>query len=199
MRQRKEISMKKQSFFRIISVILALVFVLSVAGYSTEVNAKSKKKKVTTKCCTNNSSYAKDHAPAVKKGSSTVTCKGNNRDNFYVKFTAPETKTYTITVSNVRNSKDKNFINGHFNVHKLQNNYLSSQVLKTQNGKTMTFKIGNKKWCNSWGNPEKKKADRYRTSRYAKIKLQQGDTIYISTYFVVDGNKGTTKYDLSIK
>ena len=197
--ERKDVIMKKKSIFRIISVILALVFVFTVAGNSTEVNAKSKTKKVTTKCCPSSDRLeAVSKAPAVKKGKNVVTCKGNNRYDFYVKFTAPETKTYTITLSNVRNSKDKNEINGHFYIKKTGTSYVVNETVKTQNGKTQTLRVGNKKWCNTWTNHEKK-VDRYRTSRYAKLKLQQGETIYVATYFVVDNNKGTTKYDLSIK
>ena len=182
---------------RILAFILALLIFSSISNI--DIYAASTRK-VTTTANSYNDSKSSKKAPKIKKGKTIVTNKGNQSKTYVVKFTAPKTKTYKISLSNVRNSKDKDGINGHFYISKLNEyGYYNHLKLKTNGGKSSIFQIGDKQWCSSWGHPEKKKVDGYYANRYINVKLKKGETIYISTFFVTDKDAGNTKYDINIK
>ena len=162
---------------RILAFILALLIFSSVSNI--DIYAASTRK-VTTTANSYNDSKSSKKAPKIKKGKTIVTNKGN------------QSKTYVV--------KDKDGINGHFYISKLNEyGYYNHLKLKTNGGKSSIFQIGDKQWCSSWGHPEKKKVDGYYANRYINVKLKKGETIYISTFFVTNKDAGNTKYDINIK
>ena len=180
-------------------LLMALALVLCVAAFvpaTASVQAEAKTKKVTA-----NKNYKK--APALKKGITykikaiTYKTKQYYTEGTYVKFTAPATGTYKITINNITSvpkAKDgKDILYGHFYISKLYSpKYLYTEKVKTQGGKAYSLPTTTK-YCY-----KKTKISSYTSlpSRYAKIKLKKGETIYMKHIFSNDSKKCT--YNLKI-
>ncbi len=134
-------------------------------------------------------------APKIKKkGTYNINDKTNNG---YIRFVAPKTGTYTITVYNVRDWKKKTTTShnlGQYYVYKKNRNWLERQELKTNYGKSNVFWIGTK-YTQRFKDTSKKTVDGYLYSRYVKIKLKKGETIYMNSYWT----GGKHQYTLKIK
>ena len=180
---------------KIISFILAVV-ILGTAVFGTYTDAEAAGKKVTTSA----DDYKRwKKAPAVKKGTTTVTMKV---DNGTVKFVAPKTKTYKITVSNFVCPKDKNCeLNGYFKIRKLIDlddySFLDTMKVVTEGGKNTTLWVANAAFLKDYdeGSSVPKKMH-IMTSRTATVKLKKGQVIYISGSFSKTKN---VSYKLKIK
>lgn len=138
-------------------------------------------------------------APKIKKrGTYNINVNGSRG---FIKFKAPKKGTYTITVYNTRDwGKTSAATNGfgHYWISKYTKNeyYPTLQYLKTNYGKSTTFRISSKWWYKRFGKPEGKTVDAHLYSRYVKIKLKKGETIFIGADWGW-GNK--FKYTLKIK
>lgn len=120
--------------------------------------------------------------PIIKKRG-TYNINVNGRGG-YIKFKAPKKGTYTITVYNTRDWGKTSATTNGFGYYKISKKikneyYLRLQNLKTNYGKTTTFRIASKWWYNRFGKSIGKTEDARLYSRYAKIKLKKGETIFI--------------------
>lgn len=179
----------KKSMKKIISVLLIAVILTSVAmsdAASIDVQAAKKVKTTVTE-----NKYKK--SPKVKKGTTTVTAK----KRCFVKFKVPKTKTYTFTVSNLYNVEDKSDpICGDFSIYKLEyGKIFTSQTVKTQGGKVSSAPIASSSYLKDWDQSDVEGKYKYRTSRYAKIKLKKGETVYVTAFFTCK----KASYTLKIK
>ena len=129
-----------------------------------------------------NASLGYGKAPTIKKRD-TYNINVNGTRGF-VKFKVPKKGTYTVTVYNARDwGKTSASTNG-FGYYFISKNskydvYPTLQYLKTNYGKTTTFAIASKWWYKRFGKPEGKSPYAHLYSRYAKIKLKKGETIFI--------------------
>lgn len=169
---------------RIAAGLLALTLAFAIAAPAATVDV-SAVRKVTAK----SDNYKK--AAKVKKGVTKVTVA--NSSNPYIKFTAPKTKTYTLTfykVNAVRKAdRKRNSVNGYLSIGKLSgyySKYVSTQEVKTNYGKATSLQLCSRTFYKSWYRSSynsKKKPDSYLLKRFAKVKINKGETIYISGYF----------------
>ena len=166
-------------------LLMALALVLCVAAFvpaTASVQAEAKTKKVTA-----NKNYKK--APALKLG---ITYKVTEKVNHsMVKFTAPKNGTYKVTISNiatfpkVKGRTDHNL--GNLYIRKLYNGkYPMSQTVKTQGGRYSCLFTATKDSYNDYEKGRKVTTGTYLASRYGKIKLKKGETIYME-YFYTGG------------
>lgn len=169
---------------RIAAGLLALTLAFSIAAPAATVDV-SAVRKVTAK----SDNYKK--APKIKKGVTKVTIK--NTSFPYVKFTAPKTKTYTLTFYKInavtKADRKRNSVNGFLQIGKLEgmySPYVSTQTVRTNYGKTGYLRLCSKSFYKSWyriDGTKKKKPDSYLMKRFAKVKIQKGESIYISGSF----------------
>ena len=171
-------------------LLMALALVLCVAAFvpaTASVQAEAKTKKVTA-----NKNYKK--APALKLG---TTYKVNSRNNMLVKFTAPKTGTYKVTISNiatypkVKGRADHNLGNLYIRKPSSYGSYLMSQTVKTQGGRCSYLSTATKDSYNDFYKGRKVTTDTYLASRYGKIKLKKGETIYMDYSYTGKGGKCT--------
>ena len=179
----------KKLIRKVISILLIAVIFASVAmsdAASIEVQAAKKVKTTVTE-----NKYKK--SPMVKTGTTTITSK----KRCFVKFKAPKTKTYTFTVSNVYNTSDKSDpICGDFSIYKLEyGKIFTSQTVTTQGGKVCNANVASSTYLKGEDQSGVSGKNKYRTSRYAKIKLKKGETVYVRTFFTCD----KCTYTLKIK
>ena len=133
-----------------------------------------------------------------KKGTYRVVSKMNLRKDDYIRFTAPKTGKYTLTFSDFRSKKYKSAemqLGSVYIQKKSPHDTLLFQKIKTKGGKSSILRICSKQWYNRYIKGKKVKASTELYSRYAKISLKKGETIYISTYWT----GGKHSYSLKIK
>ena len=171
--------MKKSLWGRLFALLAVLMLALSVA---TPAYAA---KKATIKSANFNTRRAPvaKRATKVTKGTYKLTIAGGKG---YAKFTAPATKTYTFNVSNVKDSNRGS--NGYWYImtsHGYSSSkYIGQTEVKTQGGKTTTMWMTVNGYKSSGTGTSKNLA-----SRYAKIKLKKGETVFVYFSFL---NKKTT-------
>ena len=180
----------KKSKKGIKKLLMALALVLCVAAFvpaTASVQAEAKTKKVTA-----NKNYKK--APALKLG---ITYKVNSKNNTLVKFKAPKTGTYKVTISNiatypkVKGRADHNLGNLYIRKPSSYGSYLMSQTVKTQGGKYRCLFTATKDSYNDFYKGRKVTTGTYLASRYGKIKLKKGETIYMDYFYTGKGGKCT--------
>lgn len=179
---------KKRTLFQKLSTAMIfslLTALLVLTAMPVSVQAASAKK---VNAVTN---YKK--APALKVGMNKVTAKKNDS---YVKFTAKKTGTYTFTISNIATIKpnDPDMNLGNLYIKKMQYNYLSSQKVKTNGGSNSCLFTATKYSYEHYHKTKKPKTSSYLATRYGKIKLNAGETVYLQYYYT--GKKCT--YNLKV-
>ena len=171
-------------------LLMALALVLCVAAFvpaTASVQAEAKTKTVTA-------NKKQKKAPALKLGK---TYKVNSKNNTLVKFTAPKTGTYKVTISNIATSpkvkSGADYELGNLFIQKKSSSgrYLISQTVKTQGGKYSNLKMATKDSYNHNYKGKKVTVNTYLASRYGKIKLEKGETIYMEYYYTGIGGKCT--------
>ena len=171
-------------------LLMALALVLCVAAFvpaTAGVQAEAKTKKVTA-----NKNYKK--APALKLG---ITYKVNSKNNTLVKFTAPKNGTYKVTISNiatfpkVKGRTDHNLGSLYIRKPSSYGSYPMSQTVKTQGGRCSYLSTATKDSYNDFYKGRKVTTDTYLASRYGKIKLKKGETIYMDYSYTGKGGKCT--------
>lgn len=171
------------------TLLTAMTITLVIPAAAPKVSAKTKTISVKTK------DYNK--AKSLKKGKNLVKYK---KANGYYKFTAPSAKTYKFVFSNVnalrKGDRRRNYVNGYMGFHRLdQYGYLTSEKVPTNGGTTYSLQIGSRKFVRSYNRYSTlPTVDRYRTSRYGKVYLNKGESIYISGFFA-----GVKKSNASFK
>lgn len=177
-------------------LLMALALVLCVAAFvpaTASVQAEAKTKTVTA-----NKNYKK--APALKKGV-TYKVKVNSKSKTYLKFTAPASGTYKVTISNIASApkvKDgHDILYGGLYLRKKSeySNYLFTQKIKTKGGSEYILNTTTQ-YCYSLSGKKKVTAYTSLPSRYGKIKLKKGETIYLEYMFSNKSKKCT--YNLKI-
>ena len=135
-----------------------------------------------------------------KKGTYRVISKStNSKKNDYIRFTAPKKGTYTLTFSDFRNLKnysDAELRLGYVYIEKKDKHGIYCyQNVKSQGGKITMLNVCSKVWYNAYikGKKITKRSELY--SRYAKISLKKGETIYIESFWT----GGPHSYSLKIK
>ena len=179
-------------------LLMALALVLCVAAFvpaTASVQAEAKTKSIKA-----NTNYEKNYkkSPAVKLG---VTYKVSSKKNrSAVKFTAPKAGTYKVTISNVasapkaKDGVDIMHCNAYINKPAYSGRYLFPERVITQGGKSSVLWITTNYCYNKYYKGKKVKTSSYLASRYGKIKLKKGETIYIS--FSCTSKKNT--YNLKV-
>ena len=176
--------MKKIVISKLLSSLLVLIIVLTVIlSDPMSFDAEAANKKVTSSVCNHKKASKYNKAPSIRVGTTKVLLK---KKNALVKFKATENKTYTFTVSNLYDPKDSdNYVCGHFYVmRRISENsqYISGTECKTQGGKATSFNIAGKSFLDGWKQKKVLKKNRYRLSRYAKVSLEAGETVYIEVH-----------------
>lgn len=131
----------------------------------------------------------------LKKGTTTVKM-SDGKDVYgsyhgYAKFKAAKTKTYTFTFSNLKNEKHPGS-SGYvqiFVTDKQGKKWVTWKKVSSQGGKVTNLNVGESKSKNSGS-----KKNAYLTSRYAKLKIKKGDTVYLFFSFI-----NGSKLDVKIK
>lgn len=179
-------------------LLMALALVLCVAAFvpaTASVQAEAKTKSIKA-----NTNYEKNYkkSPAVKLG---VTYKvSSQKKRSAVKFTAPKAGTYKVTISNVasapkaKDGVDIMYGTAHINKPSSSGRYLFLEKIKTQGGKSYSLCMTTNYCYNKSGKGKKVEIYSSLASRYGKIKLKKGETIYIS--FSCTSKKNT--YNLKI-
>ena len=159
---------------RSVALLLTMIMVLTLT--SVPAFAKTKTIKMKGAAYTSRTADMSRSAKTVKKG--TYILKTSKKKGGFLKFTATKTKTYTFTISHY--STNKSYCNGYWYImtqSKYSPDYYYSTEVKTQGGKTSSLYICSK------SNTSGKKVHRFLKSRYGKIKLQKGQTVYIYLYY----------------
>lgn len=171
--------MKKSLWMRLAAAFAVLVLALAMA--TPAYAAKS----VTIKNASFNTRRApvKKRATKVKRGTYKVKIASGKG---YAKFTARKTKTYKFTLSNVKDANNGN--NGYWYImtsHDYSSSkYIGQTRVSTQGGKTTTM------WMTVNGHKSSGTGtSKSLPSRYAKIKLKKGETVFVYFSF---WNKNTT-------
>ena len=128
-----------------------------------------------------------------KKGNYKVVCKCKTN---MIRFTAPKNRTYTFTFYNFRNLNKKLSDNedyGHVMLQKMDKQGFYFWQAKTNGGKWFSLHMASKKVYNKYFRGKKVTKDSYLCSRYAKVKLRKGETLYI------DSDWTTSKYQYTMK
>ena len=183
---------------RLLKGITVLIFacflgiaVISVAGQAA---TKAVTKKIRYSDFTLSKSSMKKPAN-LKKGKSTLKL-GNYKEGSYVgyhgyaKFKAPKTKKYTLTFSNLQdpNSESGSGYVQTFITDKKFKKGVTYKKVSTQGGKNSNLNIGEKESLTD------QKKTSYLTSRYGKLKLKKGETLYLFVSFMQG-----SKLDVDIK
>lgn len=185
--------MKKENIFRRIALALSFALALTLltpAVAPTTVSAATRK-------VTGNTNYKK--APAVKVGTTKVTCK---KQDTYVKFTAPKAATYQISIYNITTLNkpssytDYNLANFYIRQKNSSGSYLSSMKVKTQGGKTDWLRMATPTSYERFYKGTKVKVSTYLQKRTVTLKLKKGQVIYVNNNYFT-GGKST--YYLQIK
>ncbi|MBR1691685.1 MAG: hypothetical protein IJ711_02800 [Lachnospiraceae bacterium] len=179
---------KKQSVFRrLTTALLCSMLAAALVFTVTPISAQAAAKKVTA-----STNYKK--APKLKVGTNKVTAKKNSA---YVKFTAAKAGTYTFTMSDVATipAKKPDHNLGHFTIRKDTGYYLSAQKVSTNGGKETYLEMATKDSYNDYYKGQKVKKNSYLASRYGKLKLKKGETVYIQ-YFHTGGK---CSYTMKVK
>ena len=160
-----------------------LIFISALFSDSLSIEVEASNKVVTSSVTDHKKVSKYNKAPSIRVGTTKVLLK---KKNALVKFKATETKTYTFTVSNLYDPKDcDNYVCGHFYVmRRISENsqYISGTECKTQGGKATSFNIAGKSFLDGWKQKKVLKKNRYRLSRYAKVSLEAGETVYIEVH-----------------
>jgi len=178
---------KQLSFRKLMTTVIFSVFVAAFAFSVSPVSAQAATKKVSA-----TTNYKK--APKLKVGTNKVTAKKNNS---YVKFTAPKTGTYTFTISNIATIKGRNPDTnlGNLYIEKMSGSYLSTQRVSTNGGKNTVLWTATKDSYNRYYKGKKVTKDTYLATRYGKLKLKKGETVWLEYYYT--GTRCT--YTLKVK
>ena len=156
---------------RIATAVLTLVLIFGVAV----LPAKAATTKVKNQDFTLTKSKIKK--PTEVKAGIKYKLKFGSMGKGYVKFKAPKKKEYTFNFSKYKVSEGS-YVAGYANVlveQKYANNTLERTKVKTQGGKAYNININTKESADSGGDLK----TRYIPSRYAKIKLKKGQTVYV--------------------
>lgn len=179
---------------KIIGTALSIAVAASLAGpFVIPVNAATRT--VSTKAT------KIQKAPAVKKGRSVVKIKKNFS---FIRFKAPKTKTYRFTFSNLnalrKADRRRNSANGSVYLGFAKYGIAIAKPVKTNYGTASYLEFASKNFCKSFYRhiARKKKPTEYFTSRYAKIKLYKGQTVYVYHFFAGVKNSNVS-YNLTIK
>ena len=116
----------------------------------------------------------------------------------YIRFTAPKTAKYTLTFSNFRKLSGYTPSERHLGsvyIYKNTKYGRSMQRVKTNGGKSSVLNMCSKAWYNTYTKGRKIKAASDLHTRYAKISLKKGETIYIKSFWT----GGKHSYSLKIK
>lgn len=185
--------MKKENIFRRIALALSFALALTLltpAVAPTTVSAATRK-------VTGNTNYKK--APAVKVGTTKVTCK---KQNTYVKFTAPKAATYQISIYNITSlNKPSSYQDyGHANFYIRQKSSSSStpsrMKVKTQGGKTDWLRMASPACYDSFYKGSKVTVDSSLKKRTVTLKMKKGQVIYVNNGHYTAGK---STYYLQIK
>lgn len=133
-----------------------------------------------------------------KKGTYRVLSKTKINKDDYIRFTAPKTGKYTLTFSDFRNLSGYTPAERHLGsvyIYKNSKYGLSMQKVKTNGGKRSILSICSKAWYNTYTKGKKVTTYSDLHTRYAKISLKKGETIYIKTFWT----GGKHSYSLKIK
>jgi hypothetical protein len=131
----------------------------------------------------------------LKKGKSTLKLGDYKEGSYvgyhgYVKFKAPKTKNYTLTFSNLQdpNSESGSGYVQTFITDKKFKKGVTYKKVSTQGGKNTNLNIGEKESLTD------QKKTSFLTSRYGKLKLKKGETLYLFVSFIQG-----SKLDVDIK
>ncbi len=186
--------MKEKRFGKILSTVLSFVLVFALAfSFVSPLTVEAKTKSITLTGLKNRPNWYVDQANKVSKNikKGTYNCKlvkKGSEGQVLLKFTAPKTKNYTFTISNL-NAPGADYVNGFFNIMKPNAGsiVLSSQKVKTNKGSDNGLYFASRKGSRG-----------FIPSRYGKLKINQGETVYI--YINSDYYKSKyVKFKLSIK
>lgn len=178
--------MKKRSrskiFLLMLVVLVGTVFLASVSSVQA------------AQTVTTNKSWQKAKV-IKKKGTYNINSKVKSG---YIRFTAPKTATYTISVYNIRNwgkNSSESDLVGQFWVNKesKRGGFVEPLKLKTNYGQSQVFPLASKLVVNRWGNAGRNTTGKCLYSRYAKVKLKKGETVYIQT------DMAANKYQCTLK
>lgn len=156
---------------RAAALLLTICMILAISAVPTFAGTKSIRLKGV-----NYSSRTSDMArgaKTVKKGTYLVK-PAKNRKGGFMRFVAPATKQYTFTFSHY--ATNKSYCNGYAYImvrSSYSADYYTIAKVKTQGGKTTSLYLNNR------SNTTGKLVSRFISSRYGKIKLTKGQTVYI--------------------
>ena len=141
-------------------------------------------------------------AKAAKVKVGTMNFYTKSKDEAFLKFTAPSAGTYKFTFSNLarygyKSTSSKSGVLGSIMVRKYRKLSSGTTVydyvkVSTQGGKTDNLSIESAYWYNLLHKGETG-LNVYLKSRYGKVKLKKGETIYFRTYFCGDPVSFTLK------
>lgn len=160
----------KKSGMRMLLGMMILVMVM-LCGPSPVSAAK---KTLVNQGWTQKLKQANKKARSVKCGTYTIKLPSKGRG--YLKFRAPKTKTYTFTISKLKAKKKGKRSNGYFYVmtkYGVSGTKIGQDMLKTQGGTTNTLWLGTKR------RQIGKKYNWELKTRYGKIALEAGETVYL--------------------
>jgi hypothetical protein len=184
----------KKTIAAFLILTLAIVIMPMSVGAKKKAKAKTKAKAATK---LHNLRYTTNRARVDAK----ATPVGLGKHKFkvrktgcgYIKFTAPRDAKYTITVSGLKRNKKRQLPGKHYwfrvlTVHPVNQNALVLNKVKTNGGKTRNLYFWRKTIAKG------SKVLRYRKSRYAKIRLKAGETVYV---FFCCNNKDSFKVKIN--
>lgn len=174
---------------RLMVLLLALVMALGclsvTAGAATIPVKKLKNLNYDASC-----SAVKKKATGIKRG--TFRIQTGTLGKGWLKFKAPKKKTYTFTFANVSTTNRYGYSTAycHMDFIKkykyLKRSYFDRRYLKTQGGKAYTLWFGTKdSISNQYPNLSTLR------SRYGKLKLKKGQTVYLFLSFSYPGDSCT--------
>ena len=153
--------------------ILLFTAVLLLSALSVTAYAGTKKVTIRNQGFTTSRAQANKARP-VKKG--TYKVKLGSKGSGYLKFKAPASKTYTFTVSSLKSKRGSCL--GYFYLMDSSNysnkTYIGQQKVKTQGGKTVALRISD-----GYRAKRTAKVDQYRSSRYGKLYVPKGSTMFL--------------------
>lgn len=169
-----------------------ILLVISMLALGCMVISASAAKKIPVKKL-KNLDY-KASCARIKKNATTVktgTCRVQvgKKKSGYVKFKAPKTKDYTFTLSGVKTTNKYGYSTDFANIKYIKRysfskkEYLYDYQVRTQGGKAFTLWFGTKKSVSNYNTNLSTRA-----SRYGKIKLNKGETVYLYFYFSYAGD-----------
>lgn len=164
-------------------MVLGMAAMLTAAAGASYASAKT----VTVKSYdfTTKLSSAKKMAKKVTKGTTTLvlTAKSKNyASSGFVKFTAPKTKTYKFTFSSAKGigeGKGDTFTGFNYIMTSTPYGSIGQTMVTTQGGKATALWTGS---TNRKVYTDEKLVDRNLHSRYGKIRLKKGQTVFLYMY-----------------